>query len=351
MRVQVKCSCGWEFMAEAGPVGRTLQCPECGQALSAPDAPGATAGPAPGAPAGVASQPPQSPMAPPPAGQFMDASWVSPGTYVATPKPPAGLAVTSMVCGIVSLLGCPCCIAPLGIVIGTVAVVLGAISLAKKRGGRGMAIAGVVTGAVGIVISLGFLSLQLAGFPGSMFTPGAGPGPATWPAATVSSGGPSLPGEAPDLMTGDEVTEALTGPLDLPRNAAKAEAELRMALLSYPRRGQDPLELYECVQMFRRYLARSGLSAPADAEHAEMFRTAGDELIDLVLADYRKAGQLEQDGDWAKAEKAYGKMLEYLPDGGGLVAENVRSRRDWCKYRRQKAENEVEEPGVYQFEE
>jgi len=152
-------------------------------------------------------------------------------------------------------------------------------------------------------------------------------------------------------MTGNEVTKALTSPLDLPINAAKARAELSKALRSYRRRGQGPSELYECVQQFRRYLALSGLSVPAGAEHARMFRTAGDELIDRVLDDYRKSGQFEQDGDWAQAEKAYGKMLEYLSESGGLVGENVRSRRDWCRYRRQKAECETEESTVLPFSE
>ena len=297
----------------------------------------------------------------------MDASWVSPGTYVAAPKPPIGLAVTSMVCGIVSLLGWCLCFWPLelvGIVVGTVAVMLGVISQIKRRGGTGMAAAGVILGAVGALVSLAMMTI-VTSYRWRAFT--ASPATPT-PPATVGAGVPPTGGsapahdsaarETPTVMSGQQVSDALIGPLELPADADQAEMELHTALKTYPLCGEgepksyeEAFMLYRCVQSFRRYLARSGLSVPVDAEHAEMFRTAGDELIDLVLADYRKAGQFEQDGDWAKAEKAYGKMLEYLPDSGGLVAENVRSRRDWCKYRRRKAENEAKEPGVYQSEE
>ncbi len=334
MQVQMKCSCGWEFLAEAGPVGRTVQCPDCGKTLAAP-VQADTSSP----------QAPQSVQAPPvmypPAAQFTNAPAVGRGTYVARPKPPVGLAITSMVCGILSLFpGCPCCMMmPLGFVIGTVAVIPGAISLAKKRGGRGMAITGVVTGGIGIAISLGLIGVMVLS--ASRTGPASGPpSPGSMSPAVAFSDGDSDPNQAPVIMTGDEVAEVLTGPLDMPSNATGASTELRKALRSYPRRGQDPLELYECVQEFRRYLALADLTVPADAEHARMFRTAGDELIDLVLADYRKAGQFAQDGDWAQAEKAYGKMLEYLPDSSQPLARNVRRQREWCRYRRHKTEEE-----------
>lgn len=348
MRVQMKCSCGWAFLAEAGPVGGMVQCPDCGKTLAAPVASDLTAEPAPAALAEDSSQPqapyvsqmPQPPAAPPPVWQAGGAPWASPGAYVATPKPPVGLAITSMVCGIVSLVtGCPCCMMmPLGTLVGTVAVILGAISLAKKRAGRGMAISGVVTGGIGIVISLVLFSVMFVSASSTGPAPGPPlPGPTALP--TASTNGDSDPNQAPVVMTGDEVTEALTGPLDMPPNAAKASIELRKALRSYPRR-QSPLQLYECVQQFRRYLAQASLSVPDDAEHARMFHTAGDELIDRVLADYRQAGQFAQDGDWVQAEKAYGKMLEYLPDSSNPLARNVRSQRKWCHYRLHNPEDE-----------
>lgn len=334
MRVQMKCSCGWVFMVEAGAAGQTVQCPDCGKTLAVPVGADVVSSEA----AQVGRRPP---VAPPPPGQYMGAPAVAPGTYVARPKPPVGLAVTSMVCGIISLLTwCPCCfMMPLGAILGTTALALGAISLAKKRGGAGMATTGVVTGAIGLLVSLGFLGVLFFGASrtGPAPTPPA-PGSMT-PPVPFSDGG-SDPNQAPPVLTGDEITEALTGPLELPKNAAKASVELRKALRSYPRRGQGTLELYECVQQFRRYLGLADLSVPGDDEHARMFRTAGDELVDIVLADYRKVGQLVQEGDWAQAEKACGKMLEYLPDSSHPLARNVRRQREWCRYRRDNPEDE-----------
>jgi hypothetical protein len=62
---------------------------------------------------------------------------------------PQGLAIASMVCGIASFL-----ISYFGIVSGTVAIILGSVALSKiKKGeasGRGMALAGLVTGIVAV---------------------------------------------------------------------------------------------------------------------------------------------------------------------------------------------------------
>lgn len=62
-----------------------------------------------------------------------------------------GFAITSLVLGIISLLCC--CIGilwPLAIV----AIIFGVISLVQKKGGKGMAIGGIITGAVSFVLSL-----------------------------------------------------------------------------------------------------------------------------------------------------------------------------------------------------
>ena len=74
-----------------------------------------------------------------------DAACLS-GPDVGRAAPPVGLAVTSMVLGIVSILFCPCSYGLLSIPIATVAVLMGVISIAKKRGGKGFAIAGISTG-------------------------------------------------------------------------------------------------------------------------------------------------------------------------------------------------------------
>ncbi len=342
MRVQMKCSCGWVFMVEAGSVGQTVQCPDCGRTLAAPVDGGVVFSQA----APVAQQAP--PMVGQPVGQHPNASAVAMPTHVAGTKRPVGMAVASMICGILSLFTwCPCCfMMPLGVILGTIALMLGVISLAKKRGGGGMAVTGVITGAVGLLVSLGFLGVMIFASAGSK----PKPPPGGWRASgTVATDGDSDTSQPPSVMTGDEMIEALTGSLELPASVGRARADLRMALKSYPRREQSSLALYECVQQFRRHLARAELNVPADAKHAEMFRTARDELIDIVLADYRKASEFERDGDWERAERTYGKMLEYLPDRANPVAKNVRSRRQWCRDRKRKAEEEDNMPAGESF--
>ncbi|MCM1132356.1 MAG: DUF4190 domain-containing protein [Ruminococcus flavefaciens] len=64
-----------------------------------------------------------------------------------------GLSIASMVCGIVSILGF-CCCTPIGIICGLAGVILGILSKTKNMGGQGMALAGIITGAIGIVGSI-----------------------------------------------------------------------------------------------------------------------------------------------------------------------------------------------------
>ena len=63
-----------------------------------------------------------------------------------------GFAISSLVCGIVSLL-CSCC-GWLGITVSVAAVVLGIVSINKKEEGKGMAIAGIICGGIGLLIGI-----------------------------------------------------------------------------------------------------------------------------------------------------------------------------------------------------
>ena len=80
-----------------------------------------------------------------------------------------GLAIASLVCGIVSLIGC--CAWFIMLPVGLVAVVLGFVALSKVKNdparyaGKGMARAGVITGILGLIASgvMAVLALQLQG--------------------------------------------------------------------------------------------------------------------------------------------------------------------------------------------
>ena len=80
-------------------------------------------------------------------------------------QPSMALAIVSLVCGIVSLLCC-CCIPYIGILFSIAAVVCGIISLNKNLGGRGMAIAGIACGGVGLVLII--ITIILGAVAGSM---------------------------------------------------------------------------------------------------------------------------------------------------------------------------------------
>ncbi len=69
------------------------------------------------------------------------------------PEKSSGLAIASMVLGIVSLV-LSCCVPYVPVVLALLAVVLGGVSLSKKQGGKGMAIAGLVCGIIGLVPSV-----------------------------------------------------------------------------------------------------------------------------------------------------------------------------------------------------
>lgn len=67
-------------------------------------------------------------------------------------KPSIALAVASMVVGILSILCC--CCGWFGAVLSITAIVLGAISIATKKGGFGMAVAGISCGGVALLLMI-----------------------------------------------------------------------------------------------------------------------------------------------------------------------------------------------------
>ena len=69
-----------------------------------------------------------------------------------------GIAIASMVCGILSI-PC-CCLWVFSALLGVAAVVLGIITFSQKYDGRGMAIAGIITGGIGLILALGWLLMM-----------------------------------------------------------------------------------------------------------------------------------------------------------------------------------------------
>lgn len=74
------------------------------------------------------------------------------------PQESKGLSIASMVLGILS---CTCCCGAIGIFMGIAAIVMGAIG--KNKGGRGMAIAGIICGSIGVVVGFLWTILSITG--------------------------------------------------------------------------------------------------------------------------------------------------------------------------------------------
>jgi hypothetical protein len=110
------------------------------------------------------SWPPSSPSQQ----QFPPQQFPPPGPR---PGPSQALAVVALVGGILSLV-LIAVFGPFAIPFGIAAVVTGLIALVKRHPGRGMAIAGLVTGAVGVVVNV-VLTVVLVALYGGLFFLGA----------------------------------------------------------------------------------------------------------------------------------------------------------------------------------
>ncbi len=118
--------------------------------------------------------PPPSGAVPPPPGFGGPGYGPPPGGF--TPAAPYaqapasgsnGLAVAALVVGILSLLGLFCFGVP-GLLLGIIAIVLGVLGIKKAntmpgQPQKGLAIGGIVTGAIGLLVGLAFTALLVFG--------------------------------------------------------------------------------------------------------------------------------------------------------------------------------------------
>ena len=73
-----------------------------------------------------------------------------------------GLSIAALVCGIVSItLGCCCTF--VGLPTSIAAIICGGMAMSQNKPGRGMAIAGLVMGVIGIVLLVVSFILNLTG--------------------------------------------------------------------------------------------------------------------------------------------------------------------------------------------
>ncbi|MEU6932219.1 DUF4190 domain-containing protein [Streptomyces sp. NPDC046385] len=131
--------------------------------------PGADVPPPPVAPGGAYGYPTPAPVPPatpsygyPPASPYPSygAGYGQPGWQQ---SPSNGMGTTAMVLGIIAVAGF--CMYGLGIVLGVLALIFGIIGMKKANRGeatnRGMALAGVILGSIGILVSAVFLGFMV----------------------------------------------------------------------------------------------------------------------------------------------------------------------------------------------
>lgn len=68
-----------------------------------------------------------------------------------------GLSIAALICGILSIT----CCCGWGLLLGLAGIIMGIIG--KKKGGRGMAIAGIVCGSIGVIVNIIFIFLYAMG--------------------------------------------------------------------------------------------------------------------------------------------------------------------------------------------
>lgn len=75
--------------------------------------------------------------------------------YAVPPKKKTGLAIASLILGLLSLAGFCCC--GINIITAPLAIIFGIVSLAKHRSGTGLAITGIITAVLSLLIIVGML--------------------------------------------------------------------------------------------------------------------------------------------------------------------------------------------------
>ena len=99
----------------------------------------------------VAAEPPPAEGGDPRQLQYRSAPTPANAGY-AVPDPPAGQATSALTCGIIAIVGALCC-APVGIILGIIAMVQGQAAKESPTNG-GKATAGFVCGLIGLILSV-----------------------------------------------------------------------------------------------------------------------------------------------------------------------------------------------------
>jgi hypothetical protein len=297
VKVELTCECGRAIRTEIGSGERLVPCPACGRVV--------TLSP------GVAVPPPAPPVAP----------RVAPAGSGSLPA--GGKAVAALVfglCGFIPGLGLLC--APVGIGLGIAVLV-------RKLRGRGFGIAGIATGAAGLLIVQTMFGMYVFMMVSFMRTVSGMTARAAMSAAPTTMVAPMTPVAAP--LTDEDIAAALGVELVTAGDLVGPRRRLADARAAYACRDAQAGSLYECVKCFRVYLAQRGLEKLEDPSDRQMLATAQEELREKVLRAYRRAEGLETSGMWNQAAEAFGQVAEMVPDEGNEIHRSAAARQESCR--------------------
>jgi hypothetical protein len=287
MEVEFTCPCGQVVRAELGSQASSVQCPSCGRLLRL--SPGSAAQAAP-------------PMAAAPAVAY---------------QPASGKAIAALVFGLCGLLP------GVGLLAAPVGIGLGIAVLVRRLGGRGLSIAGIATGACGLLIiqtAFAFYVFMMV----MLFRTMRGPMAAL---ATM----PATPTSGKATLSRADIRQALTEGLVTPGEEAGPPRDLAEARDLYARRGERAGNLFQCVKCFRVHLAQQGIETPPDAKDRRMLAAATQELTDEVRKKYDEARRLRDNLRWKEAAKAYGELMEIVPDEDNEIHQTAAAHRETCR--------------------
>jgi len=287
MEMEITCDCGQVIRLGPGPVPPALACPACGRVVTA-SPPGA---------AGVAS-----PYAQPPAGG-------------AGARPASGKAMASLVFGLCSL------IPGLGLICAPIAVGLGIAVLVKKLGGKGFGIAGIATGAAGLLVVQTFTAILVYGAISV----------ARMARSTVASMQAAAMVQATQTtLSDDEIDESLD-PNALGAGMSAAEPSLAALRRLYASRDDEPDSLFRCVRGLHRHLRSHAKGDFESLEDRVLLQKAEIELRRRLKEKYDRAVDLEQQLRWSEAADAFDEVILMIDDPNHPIHVNAAGHAEACR--------------------
>jgi len=283
MQVQFTCECGQVLRADVGQGGGTVQCPACGKLLS-------LAGPA--------------------AAPYGPRGYVPPAQATTA----SGTAIAALVFGLCSF------IPGLGVLCAPPGVACGLAVLIRKLRGKGLGIAGLVTGLCGgaLQVLLGLwvyaVVVQVQQSISSTFA-----AIATMPAVTTAN------------ILDEDIDQALRPTADLPPDEREAARVLAEARRLFAERDAAPGNRYQCLVLYAVHRERRGAKTFEDPNDTKLEQQARDELKKAIREKLDDGFDYQSKGQFKMAADTFGEVMALVPDPNTEVHSSAEINQDLCR--------------------